>query len=343
MSVSLPFVLPLNEAKKTLTKNKALSFVNVANASARGFLVSRIMHDFGFGTLFWASEDEKADVLEPNVKKFFAGNIIHLENHLKAEKFYHFLDCTTAKNKSQTIIIFEDFENQNLALYPSEKAVKASTKKIKQADSLSSFTFFRELEALGYKGAEDKGLQRGEFRKEGDMIFVWGCGDDFVTRIDLFGDEVDGIYEISPKYDLENKKIEDINPKTPSAPFNKGETKPKNLKKPKKLKEIKIKPADLDKIEGKKVKLTDLADARSSVLVYDDLDEEIESGDLPKIKFTSFPKEEEPFIHLNFFSILPYYTIPDWVTDMKERMRRGFEIVIMTKRSEELKALMKTT
>jgi transcription-repair coupling factor (superfamily II helicase) len=57
------------------------------------------------------------------------------------------------------------------------------------------------------------------------------------------------------------------------------------------------------------------------------------------IKFTAFPQEDEPFFHLNFFSVLPYYTIPDFVVDIKERLRRQYEVVIATKKWPEIEAI----
>ena len=57
------------------------------------------------------------------------------------------------------------------------------------------------------------------------------------------------------------------------------------------------------------------------------------------IKFTSFPQETETFYHLNFFSVLPYYTVHDFIHDIKERMRREYEIVLVTKKHDEIMGL----
>ncbi len=90
-----------------------------------------------------------------------------------------------------------------------------------------------------------------------------------------------------------------------------------------------------------------IRDCDKSCVISDDLDEDVLSlfnGDgakFFKIKFTTFPENTEEFFHLNFFSVLPFYTIPDFVVDVKERLRREFHVVVGTKKFKEVEKIFR--
>jgi excinuclease ABC subunit B len=55
----------------------------------------------------------------------------------------------------------------------------------------------RKLVEILYK-RDDANFQRGTFRVRGDVIEVWPTYDDWAYRIELFGDEVDGLSQVDP-------------------------------------------------------------------------------------------------------------------------------------------------
>ncbi|SIS56056.1 excinuclease ABC subunit UvrB [Insolitispirillum peregrinum] len=80
----------------------------------------------------------------------------------------------------------------------SVESYSAMVRRIKSGDILDRNDLMRSLVELQYR-RNDASFQRGSFRVRGDCIELFPAHyEDRAWRIDLFGDEVDGIYEFDP-------------------------------------------------------------------------------------------------------------------------------------------------
>lgn len=79
----------------------------------------------------------------------------------------------------------------------SPDAYKRSVVSVKKGETLVRQDFLAALTDLQY-ARKDMDFQRGSFRVRGDVIELHQAGDEFAYRIELFGDEVDGIQLINP-------------------------------------------------------------------------------------------------------------------------------------------------
>ncbi len=308
--LELPFSLPLDEPLSALKKSGNAVFVNVANASAKSFLLQQLGQQKEVRNIFWASNSEKADVLEAAARLFFDGEIAHLGGALSAEETYKLLSAV--ETKTPHLFLFEDIVAISNQKFPSPKSLKAETILIKIGDEIAPYSFFEDLTKKGYAPCADPIVSKGQFVRRGDSLFICPINTQKCFRIELFGDEVETISE----WNQSEKKVI------------------------KKEKSIAIPPADFSKIKKNESFFTLIKKAKNSLFIADDLDDLIEDVPIETVEFTSFPPDEKAFWHINFFGILPYYTQADFVTDIKERLRREYSILIYTKRFAELQGIL---
>lgn len=310
---SLPFDLPLAEPLLTLEKNRQVTFVNLANATAKSYLVSELQKKTKFKNIFWASSDEKGEEIAAAAELFFDGDIIEIKSTVSPREFYSIKK--SLEKPTSLLLLFENYEAIQTAQFPAWDILTEPAITIESGRTIRIFNVFAQLESIGYASAKENILVPGEFHRRGDNLFIYPTNQKTCYRIELFGDTVETI----TTYDQANKKDETVVAHLTILPHEFGNKCTKNIF---------------------EALLTDPAMSQKSVFLSDDLDtDELPQFDFSLVKFTSFPQEDEPFFHLNFFSVLPYYTIPDFVVDIKERLRRQYDIVIATKKWTEIEKI----
>ncbi len=308
----LPFSLDLSAELKALKEKKSLTLVNLGNSTAKSFLIDQALKNSDFRNVFWASTEERADNLFPSAEFFFDGKIRLIPSELTFRDFYQLAE--NIKSEEQNLFLFEDLAHVLSQAIPSPAEIEAEKIKLAPKDSIKMFEFFGKLESIGYVSAEDEVLQPGEFLRKGENLFIFPLNENHCVRISLFGDEIESI---EPFTQNTEEKVEK-----------------------KKLKTLEVFPAQFENVSGNFLDL--ISGSEKSLFISDDLDEDIcPNGNFFKLKFTTFPKESETFFHLNFFSVLPFYTIPDFTMEIKERFRREFKVVVATKKFDEIISIFK--
>lgn len=311
-----PFTLPLPEVLKTLEQDKAVTLVNVGNLAAKAFLVSELAHQTQFSNIFWASNDDRADEIEPAVNLFFPETVVTIPAEFKWRDFYRFQSAI--KDKKQYLFLFEDFKGFSEKSFPTDDKLKALASELKVGQSVPIYEFFEKLQRQGYQTAEDKLIRRGEFVRRGDSLFIYPIDADTAYRIELFGNEIEQIETYPQGIDAQKQKL-------------------------KSCKHLSILPVEIKETDGLVPFEKWLDGTQEIIFIADDLDEDrqVKLPEAHEVKFTTFPKNEETFYHLNFFSVLPFYTLSDFVVELKERMRREFTVVVMTKKREAMENIFR--
>jgi transcription-repair coupling factor len=303
---NLPFQLKLKEPLRVLEKTGQLTFVNLANSTAKSFLISEIVKNSQFNNVIWASTEERADSIHAVANLMIDGNNLIVPSNIMPRDLYK-LRKLLVQNDS-TILLFEDINYILAQHFPSFESLEKEKINLKVGTKIQIFQIFEKLEELGYSPALDNILQPGEFVRRGENLFIFPANSEECMRIELYDDLIEKIESIEQQY---SSNIEGFQ-------------------------ELDIYPQKFTEFET--VGFFDLfPQASDTLFISDDLDEEVKiPKNFPILKFTTFPKEEENFFHLNFFSVLPFYTIPDFVVDIKERLRREFEIVVLTKKFDQI-------
>ncbi|MEK7136835.1 MAG: DEAD/DEAH box helicase, partial [Patescibacteria group bacterium] len=81
---------------------------------------------------------------------------------------------------------------------------------------------------------------------------------------------------------------------------------------------------------------------KDSLLILDEIAEEGESTDapVPVLTFTAFPQSEENHMHVRYLSVLKFYTLPDFLNDLRDKLEQEWALLIVTKRAEELRGIL---
>jgi transcription-repair coupling factor (superfamily II helicase) len=307
-----PFQIDLTEEKQFLKNHKHLTLVNLGNIGAKTYVLDQLCYnESSYQNIFLASTDEQFDQILSVSEVFFRGNIFLIPENFGIHDFYRLRRSLLSQEK--TLFLFENFSTFLTQKFPSEKQIQEHRLILEKGKKINIFDLFAELEDIGYTPAKDEILVPGEFVRKGDTLFVYPENEDCCFRVEFFGDEVEQISVfVHPNEKEEHKSCTE-----------------------KKFDCLHIFPKKFVH-EG-----TDfgsfLETQKNLLFVNDDLDTDFSLfPSIPQVLFTTFPQEGSQFFHLNFFSVLPFYTVLDFIVDTKERLRREFEIVIMTKRHDEV-------
>ena len=321
----LPFSLRLDDPLRCLDQHKALTFVNVGNAAAKSYLMSQLFAQTNFTNIFWASGDEKSETIHINARTFFPGPILSFGDELSLREFYHLIHFLDSGHQEKYLFLFEDMGATSAQAFPTRDEIKAASMEFKIGDKIKIFEVFEQFGKMGYAVCNDPHLRPGEFVRRGEHLFIYPINGFSCFRLTLFGDEIESIEIYEQPTDSENGSV-----------FKNLESRSKNLG----VKSLVVSPCEF---EGSEAKLFEIiAETKGGLFIADDLDADLHPPEkFPCITFTTFPDNKERFFHLNFISVLPFYTVPDFITELKERFRREFTVVVATKKGEELRKLFK--
>lgn len=206
-----------------------------------------------------------------------------------------------------------DFIFQNV---PLQTRLSQELFRLRKGDLVLLRDFYERLLEMGYRLSEDPFLSPGTYRMEGGSINVCSVERGSIYKLELLDNTIDKIY----RYDQQIKQIQ-------------GE-----------YQEITLYPLEF---QHKDIPLLDYS-LPHSLIISDELDLHDEKrferllqllsshNYLAHLKITSFPDEQDIFEHLQYLSVIKYYTITDFVNDIREKYIAGWKIVLLTKNKEEL-------
>jgi transcription-repair coupling factor (superfamily II helicase) len=77
------------------------------------------------------------------------------------------------------------------------------------------------------------------------------------------------------------------------------------------------------------------------LLVLDDLEDGEFYEHSPTLRFAAFPETEKRRVHLRYLSVLKFYTLPDFLNDLKDKLHQQWRLIIATKRPQELCGILR--
>jgi transcription-repair coupling factor len=163
------------------------------------------------------------------------------------------------------------------------------------------------LVAMGYRHGEDLYLEPGEYRRTGDVIDIFPIQEDHSFKISLEFDKVEKIIAVD-KDDL--TKTEDAGKTLEACPI---------------LYE--------DELALEKQIPSE------ALLVLDDQDDIQFPLKTMGMRFTPFPETDDNHIHVRYLSVLKFYTLTDFLNDIRDKLAQGWSLFIVTKRLEELEGI----
>jgi transcription-repair coupling factor len=175
-------------------------------------------------------------------------------------------------------------------------------------DEVDITQFFEDLMVRGYSHGQDLYLQPGEYRKIGDTLDIFPIQEEVPFKVLFEFEKVTGIRRVD---------LEDV------SEMEEHES------------DLAIYPALWEKEAKLETQLTE-----EHLLVFDDLEECAGQRQAPQILFTSFPQSEENHVHVRYLSVLKFYTLPDFLNDIRDKLSQNWKLLIVTKRSKELAEIL---
>jgi transcription-repair coupling factor (superfamily II helicase) len=180
---------------------------------------------------------------------------------------------------------------------------------LKKAESVNFTELFESLIERGYRHGEDLHLHPSEYRRIGDTL-------------DIFPIQAEHFYRIV--FDFEKvEKILSVDPEDLTTTQDAGD-------------ELIIVPAVYEKTQVIGHQLP-----HGHLLVLDDQDDIEPRTGLHTLKFTAFPESAAHHAHLRYLSVLKFYTLTDFLNDVRDKLQQEWRLIVVTKRKDELEAVLK--
>ena len=179
---------------------------------------------------------------------------------------------------------------------------------LKTGQEVAFTPFVEELLERGYMHAEDPILQPGQYRRIGDTLEIFPIQNHSTWRVAFHFDQIESITSLEEG----NTGKKDSQKELLLLPVNFSVTAPVDRQFPK-----------------------------DGLLVIDDQDDIPDPAKGHAIRFTSFPESQEHHVHLRYLSVLKFYTLTDFLNDLRDKLQQGWSILIVTRRGKELEGIFK--
>ncbi len=310
----LPSLLLGRETHKDIARllmaKRRLVLSGVSNETSKALMISTILTHEPNSAILVTEKETQVDALG-HWLSFFEKNstTIHaIENEegvIIPEYLQQFLVLMQGDQKC-IFLTTQDVWHTDFPLYAEllEKKITLSIQK-----SIQFTSFVESLIERGYQHGQDLYLQPGEYRRTGDLIDIFPIQSTHPYRISMNVDTVEFIQKVDV-HDL--SKVEKA-----------GDT-------------LDIFPV----IYSKTATLVEQL-PKDVLLILDDQDEIDAPLNLSTLRFTAFPESQENHVHLRYLSVLKFYTLTDFLNDVKDKLMQGWALLVVTKRKDELEEIFK--
>lgn len=302
-----------------LLKNKGeLTVSGASNETAKALLLSHLLDfDHPRRVLLVTENDAGAEGLI-HWLRFFGHNAEILrsprtkEDTIDGEALQRFLShyepVPHAKVGSPSSVLITT-QDRILNTFPAYESMKKKAITFIKGKETPFTELVENLLAGGYSHGDDQVLHVGEYRRIGDILEIFPAQTPHPYRVHF---EFDTVTKIE-KIDAENR--DHIHPA--------GD-------------ELLVMPAMWDEELELLAQLPE-----DSLLVFDDQDEAVKPDDIETLFFTSFPEGKDHHAHLRYLSVLKFYTLTDFLNDVRDKLQQKWTLVVVSKRADELKAILK--
>ena len=304
---------------------QSLSISGAGNVSSKTFIFSKL--PLGDEKIIWLTTTSQDQEAVHRALNFWAEGDIENFQLLKA-KDAQFNKEVARQNELATMekiarlmekgryvltVRYEDLFEK----FPKKQKVKEAIITLKKGDEIDPLDFFQRLITNGYEVSDDPHLTKGTYVKRGEVVEIFPVNVDRPLRLSLDFDKLERI-EIADDLGL-------------YSPY--GDT-------------LQIYPIFVEK--GGNV-LDYLG--KNDLLVEDELEiyEQFfdqftallaeRKGWFRTFEIATFMEDEANHKHLHYLSVLKYQNVLDMVSDLKEKRLSGWKVLLVTKHSDELKAI----
>ncbi len=296
------------ELSDLLMKKRRLIISGASNETAKSLLVAKIL-DFNPQATLLVTQDTNHTEALAHWLHFFGKEVETLEsvenenNEILPSELQKFL-LFMQEGHENTFLCSRDTWDIEFPVYTD---LVDRTLSLSLQQKINFTEIIETLIDLGYSHGEDLYLHPGEYRRNGDVF-------------DIFPIQSDHPYRISLEFDTIEKMIEiDADDASVTRTFD----------------------GDLDIFPVVYETTASLKDQFPSdhLLILDDEDDIEPTMQTKFLRFTPFPEAQEHHAHLRYLSVLKFYTLTDFLNDIRDKLTQDWSLVVVTKRLDELKGI----
>lgn len=292
-----------------LQDKRRLLVSGTSNETAKALLVS-VISSFGPRPTLLVTENENHVEALTHWLEFFGLQTAQLtpteneQGEILPDALQHFLQYMKGDDASTVFLCSRATWDTEFPLYSDLQEHGLTLAKEQKIDFT---TFVEHLIAMGYSHGEDLFLQPGEYRRNGDVFDIFPIQERHPYRISFAFDAIENIHCVSVD-DPSNIEPHD-NP-------------------------ITIVPLLYEQAAHIGDQFPD-----DHLLILDDQDDVEPLLKTTFLRFTAFPESQENHAHLRYLSVLKFYTLTDFLNDVRDKLQQDWNLVVVTKRLDELQAI----
>ncbi len=294
------------ELSQLLQRDKKLVISGASNETAKALLLSHVLSFHPQPGLLVTGNDEQVEGLRHWMA--FFGTETHLLTSPLSENAHG--------DTLQQFLLFMRGQGLFLASretwdqeFPLFTDLEDRTLTLKVGQEVPFIPFIEDLLELGYEHAEDAHLLPGQYRRTGDMLDIFPIQSASPARLAFTFDKVEKIFDVDAS---DRTKTTERKGGLDIFPVQFYETAPLARQFP-----------------------------EESLLAIDDQDDVPDPDGVRLLRFTSFPESQDHHVHLRYLSVLKFYTLTDFLNDLKDKLQQGWTIIIVTRRIDELAGIFK--
>lgn len=296
-----------------LEKEGDLTISGASNETAKTLLVSHLL-SFRPQPAFLVTRDmEAADALRHWLQFFkqpaqLLHPVMNEDGAIISEHLQKFLQAMQApQNGENTVFLLsrEAWDDD----FPSMEELEEQKLMLTVGEAIDFTEFFEALIERGYSHGDDLYLQPGEYRRIGETLDIFPIQSSHPYRVQFDFEKVAKILAVDGQ-DLS---------KTTDAGTS-----------------VEIYPAafqDTIPIHGQF--------PEDMLLILDDQDELEVPSIIPFLSFTTFPEHAKHHAHLRYLSVLKFYTLTDFLNDVRDKLTQEWTLLVVTKRMDELEEILR--
>lgn len=293
------------ELSDLLSADGKLVVSGASNETAKALLLRHLLSFRPLPTLLVTGEDVEVEGLR-HWMAFFGQETALLESPLSenadaATALQHFL--LLMRGQGSYIASRATWDEE----FPLYEELQERTMRLEPGKEVPFIPFIEDILERGYEHAEDAHLSPGQYRRTGDLLDIFPIQSTHPVRVAFTFDTVE--------------KILDVDPEDPSkTTAHKGA--------------LDIFPVRFDETAPLARQFPE-----GSLLAIDDQDDVPDPEGARILRFTSFPESQDHHAHLRYLSVLKFYTLTDFLNDLKDKLQQGWTIIIVTRRPDELSGI----
>jgi len=300
------------ELSELLKKERRLVLSGASNETAKALLLSHLLGQNPQRALLLTGRDEETEALQHWLTFFEQEtHILHPveneEGEVLADSLQIYLHFMQEEDGNNGIFLCSrDAWEKDFPLYAEllERTVTITVGK-----EINFTEFIEGLIERGYQHGDDIYLSPGEYRRIGDVFDIFPIQSGHPYRVSFNVDTVEKILTVDS---IDLSKTEDAGKTVEILPLLYERSAPLGKQLP-----------------------------RKSLLVIDDQDDVEFPLSSSGLRFTPFPESEKNHAHLRYLSVLKFYTLSDFLNDVRDKLTQKWTIFVVTKRLGELETICK--